>query len=78
MLDIANLDKNVLGLKIGVDDTALAVEVVEAEEHLLCDLLDQGHGYAAVIPSLDQAQEILAQHLKDHADVDAVGALVVE
>jgi len=78
LLDVANLDEDVLGLQVGVDNAAFAVEVVEAKEDLLCDLLDQGHGDAAVVPPLDQAQQVLAQHLKDHADVDAVGPLVVE
>ena len=78
LFDVANLDENILGLQIGVDDAALAVEVVEAEQHLLCDLLDERHGDAPVVPSLDQAQQVLAEDLEDHADVDAVGALVVE
>jgi hypothetical protein len=78
LLDIANLDQDVLGLQVGVDDAALAVQVVEAEQHLLGDLLDQRHGDAAVVPPLYQPQQVLAQHFKDHAHVHAVGALVVE
>ena len=78
LFDVANFYQDVLGLQVGVDDAALAVEVVEAEQHLLCDLLDERHGDAPVVPSLDQAQQVLAEDLEDHADVDAVGALVVE
>ena len=78
LLDVANLDEHVLGLEIGVDDAALAVEVVEAEQHLLGDLLDERHGDAAVVPALDEAEQVLAEDLEDHADVDAIGALVVE
>lgn len=78
LLDVADFDEDVLGLQVGVDDAALAVQVVEAQQHLLGDLLDKRHGYAPMVPPLDQAQQVLAQDLKDHADVDAVGALVVE
>lgn len=78
LLDVANFDKDVFGLQVGVDDAALAVEVVEAEQDLLCDLLDEGHGDAAVVPPLDQTEQVLSEHLKHHADVDAIGALVVE
>jgi len=78
LLDVADLDQDVLGLEVGVDDAALAVQVVQAEQHLLGDLLDQRHGDAAVVPALDQAQQVLTQHLEDHADVDAIGALVLE
>lgn len=78
LLDVANLDEDVLGLEVGVDDAALAVQVVQAEQDLLGNLLHEGDGDAAVVPALDQAQQVLAQHLEDHADVGAVGALVLE
>lgn len=78
LLDIANLDEDVLGLQVGVDDAAFAVEIVEAQQDLLCDLLDEGHRNTAVVPALDQAQQVLAQNFEDHADVDAIGSFVVE
>lgn len=78
LLNVANFNQDVFGLEIGVDDAALAVEIVEAEEDLLGDLLDEGHGDAAVVPALDEAEEVLAEDLKDHADVGAVGALVLK
>lgn len=78
LLDVANFDEDVFGLEVGVDDAALAVEVVEAQQDLFCDLLDQRHGDAAVVPALDEAQQVLAEDFKDHAHVDAVRALVVE
>ena len=31
-----------------------------------------------MVPSLDQTQQVLAEHLKDHAHVDTVGSLVLE
>ena len=31
-----------------------------------------------MVPTLDQAEQVLAQHLEDHADVGAIGAFVFE
>lgn len=78
LLDVTNLDEDVFGLEVGVDDAAFAVQVVQAQQHLLGDLLDQRHGDAAVVPALDEAQQVLAQHLEHHAHVGAVGALVLK
>ena len=39
-------------------DAATAVHVVEPEEDLLRDLLDEVHGDALVLVSLDEAEEI--------------------
>ncbi len=61
-----------------MNDAALLVHVVEAEEHLFCDLLDDVRRHAAMLVSLDEAEQVLAEHLKDHANVRAVGALVSE
>ena len=76
LFDISNFDENVFWLKVGVDDTAFAMKVVEAEEYLFCDLFDQRHGDAAVVPALNQTQQVFTQYLKDHADVGAIGTLV--
>lgn len=56
LLNVANLDKDILGLEVGVDDAAFAMEVVEAEENLLGDLLHKRHRDAAMVPALDQAK----------------------
>lgn len=61
-----------------MDDAAAAVHVVETEEDLLCDLFDKVHGDALVLMALDKAEEVFAEDLKDHADVDAIGALVAK
>lgn len=53
LFDVANLDEDILGLQVGVNDAAFAVEIVKAQQNLLCDLLDQGHGDAAVVPFLN-------------------------
>lgn len=78
LLDIPDLDQDVLRLQVRVDDAAFPVQVVQAEEHLFRDLLHQRHRDTAVIPSLDQAQQILPQNFEYHADVDTIGALVFE
>lgn len=62
----------------GVYDAAAAVHVVQAEQDLLADLLDKVHGDALVLMAFDKAEEVLAEDLEDHADMDAVGALVAE
>lgn len=76
LLHISDLDQYVLRFQVGVDNAALTVQVVQPEEDLLGDLLDQRHGDAPVVPSLDQAQQVLSQHFEHHADVHPVGAFV--
>lgn len=61
-----------------MNDTALSVEIVESQEDLLGDLLDEWCGDTAVVPSLDEAQQVLAKDFKDHADVSSVGTLVLK
>lgn len=78
LLDIPDLNQHVLWLQVGVDDAAFPMQIVQAEQHLLRDLFDQGHRNAAVIPALDQAQQVLSQYLEDHADVNAVRSFVFE
>lgn len=78
LLDIADFDQDVFGLEIGVNDAALAVEVVEAEEDLLGDLLDQGHRDSPVVPALNESKQVLAENLEDHADMRSVGPLVLK
>ncbi len=78
LLDVADLDQHVFRLEVGMDDAALPMQVVEPQEDLFCDLLDQRHRDAPMIPLLDQAQQVLAQDLKHHAHVCAIRALVLE
>ena len=78
VLDIANLNQDIFGLQVGVDDATFTVHVVETQQDLLGDLFYQGHGDASMIPSLDETQKILAQHLKHHADVHAVGPAMLK
>lgn len=40
LLHISNLDQDILRLQIRVDDSTLAVEIVQAQQYLLCNLLD--------------------------------------
>ena len=74
MFDIAYFNQDIFRLQVGVYNTTFAMHVVEAQKHLLCDLLYQRHGNASMIPALDKTQEIFAQHLKNHAHVDTIGA----
>lgn len=78
LLNVANFDEDVFGLEIGVDYAAFPVEVIEAQQDLLGDLLDKGHRNASVVPPLDETKEVLSQNLKNHANMGAVGALVFE
>lgn len=59
-------------------DAAVPMEVIQTKQNLFCNLFDQGHGYASVIPPLDQAKKILAQNLEDHADMSAVWSFMLE
>lgn len=56
LLHITNLNQDVFGLQICVDDAAFAVEIIKPQKDLFGNLLDQWHGNAAVIPPLDQTQ----------------------
>lgn len=61
-----------------MNDSALVVQVVETEKDLLGDLLDNVLRHTSMLISLDQAQEVLAEHLEDHAHVRSVGTGVTE
>lgn len=61
-----------------MDNVTCAVHVVEPLEHLLGDLLDNMRGYAAVLVTLDQTEQILAEHLKHHTHVRAIRATVAK
>lgn len=61
-----------------MDDATFAMEIVESQQDLFGDLLDKIHRNAAVVPPLDQAEQVLAQNLENHANVGSVGALVFE
>jgi len=45
------------------------MDVVEAEKHLSCDLFDDMFGNTSILIPLDEAQQVFAEDLKDHADV---------
>ena len=78
LLDIPDIDEDILGFQICVDDAAFTVEIVEAKQDLLRDLLDQRCRDPAVVPLLDKSQEVLAKNLEYHADVCAVRSFVLE
>lgn len=76
LLDVSNLDENVFWFEVGVDDTAFSMEVVEAEQYLLCDLFDEGHGNTTMVPALDETEQVLSKDLKNHTYVGAMRSLV--
>lgn len=76
LLDIADLDQNVLRFQVGMNNATLPMHVVQTQKYLFCDLLNQRHGDAAVVPALNQTQQVFTQYLEDHADVGAIGTLV--
>lgn len=78
LLHVSDLDQHVLRFQVCVDDSAFPVQVVQPQQYLLCDLLDQRHGNATVIPSLDEPQEILAQDFEHHTHMDSIRSLVFE
>lgn len=59
-----------------VNDPATPMHVIETEENLLRNLLDQMHWNTLVLMTLDQAQEILAENLENHADMSPIRAFV--
>lgn len=61
-----------------MNDAALPVQVVKAQEDLFCDLLDKRHRNSPMVPFLDQAQQIFTQDLENHTDVCSVWAFVFE
>ena len=78
ILDILDADEDVFRLEVGVDDAAASVHVVQAEEDLLADLAHEPNWYTLGLMSLDEAEEIFAQDLENHADVNTIWALMLE
>lgn len=54
------------------------MHVIQAQQDLLSDLPDDGHGHAFGLVPLDEPEEVLAEDFEDHADVRAVRACVLE
>lgn len=78
ILDIIDADEDVFRLEVGVDNATASVHVVQAEEDLLADLAHEPNWYALSLMSLDEAEEIFAQDLEHHANVNTIWALVLE
>ena len=54
------------------------MHVIQPQQNLLRNLLHEMHRYSLILVPFDETEEILAQHLKDHAHVDAIWAFVLE
>lgn len=78
LLDVANLDQNVLWFQIGMDDTTVAMQVIQTQEDLFRDLFDQRHWDATMIPALNQPEKIFPQHLKHHTDMNTIGSAMLK
>jgi len=78
ILDILNADEDVFRLEVSVDDAAAPMHVVQTEEDLLADLAHEPNWDALGLVSLDETEEILAQDLEDHANVDTIWTFVLE
>jgi len=76
LFNVANLNQHVFGFQVGVDDATLSVQVIQAQQHLLSDLLHQRQRDTPMVPPLDQTQQVLTKHLKYHAYVYSIRTLV--
>ena len=54
------------------------MHIIQPQQYLLRNLLHDMHRDALILVPPDQAEEILAEDLEDHADVGAVGPAVAE
>ena len=61
-----------------MDDLPPGVQIVQAHEHLPRKSSHGGKGHPAVPEGLDETEEVVAQHLEDHADVGPVRPRVLE
>lgn len=78
ILNIIDADENVFRLEVGVDDAAASMHVVQAKENLLADLAHEANWDALGLMPFDEAEEVLAQDLEDHTNVDTIWTLVLE
>ena len=56
----------------------LPMQVIQADQHLACEVAHHRNGHALVVVALDQAEQIVTQHLKHHTHVLAMWSLVLE
>lgn len=61
-----------------MNDSTTTVHVVQTKENLLGYLLDEVHGHTFVLVTFDQTKQVFTQNLKNHADVNTVGALMAK
>ena len=77
-LELRGAKQNVLGLEIGVDNLASAMEVVHSAADLERDAAHDLDRDAVVLVLLDQREQVRAEHLKNHTDVLAMGPRVLK
>jgi hypothetical protein len=54
------------------------MHVIETEEDLFRDLFDKMHGDALILMSFDETEQVFAENLENHANMDAIRAFVTE
>lgn len=77
-LVLAQGDNHVLGLQIGVDNAALTMEVVQADQDLLGHSADKWQRNALIVISFHDLEEVDAEDLKHHDEVLSVGTRMDE
>jgi hypothetical protein len=58
--------------------TTTSVHVIQVQQHLLRDLPNKWHGDPFILMSLHQNEQILAENLEDHADVNTIRVFMSE
>ena len=61
-----------------MDHAITSVHLIQVQQHLIHDLPNQRHGDPIILISLYQTKQILAENLKDHADVNTFGPLCLK
>jgi hypothetical protein len=53
-----------------------SVHLIQAQQYPICDLPNQRHGDSFILMSLYQTEQILAENLEDHADMNTIRAFM--
>ena len=77
-LFISESDNHVFRFEIGVDNAAHPMHVVKANQTLASQLADEGDGYALVVITFDELEEVDTEDLENHDEMLAIGAVVDE
>ena len=73
-----DLEYNVLGLQVCVDDLADTMEVVKAHEDLTGDFAHNWHRYTLIVKAFDETEHVVAQNLESHDRMATILSMVEE